>query len=318
MANILELNNCGRGFIKLSNDLADALCKIDLSSREFRVFLAIFRLTAGWNVEAKRLSAEAIATKTHLSANAVSKCISSLLSRRVIFREGGARGDIGICAPNEWVFVVEKAAKTSVPNTAQSAEIVPLGRSLNVPETAQTAENGTLKPDGECAKNGRLHLYTDNKPLVNLPTVDITCPHAENLPAAVPVTKPSAKAAKSADRKSPFGITQMLADNPHNLPEQLLADWIAVRKAKRAAMTLTAWQKLNRELTALALRGVSAEQGLTVAVEAGWQGFEADWVVNRLSQGGGFAGLPVAAKPQAPDFHNGDTSWADALDMEDF
>ena len=182
MPNIVGINNSGRGFIMLSNDLADSLCKIDLSSREFRVFLAIFRLTTGWNVEAKRLSADDIANKTNLAANAVSKCISSLLERKVIYRVGGARGDIGICSPNEWDFVVDKSAKTSVRKKAQSAEIVPLGRSLNVPETAQTAENGTLKENAECAENGSYHLYT-NKPLVNIPTEYITAPQGAKTPA---------------------------------------------------------------------------------------------------------------------------------------
>lgn len=308
MPNIVGINNSGRGFIMLSNDLADSLCKIDLSAREFRVFLAIFRLTSGWNKKTARLPAELIADKTGLRRDVASRVLGALLERRVVYRLGGSHGDIGICEPAEWVMTASKGGKKT---KRDSAEILPIESKRHlVTKTSISDENVTHESGSICDENVTLpHLYTNN----NIPTEYIRAQSAVKKSA-----KPKAKAAAPKKPSSKFGIAQMLADNPHNLPEQLLTDWIAVRKAKRAAMTLTAWQKLNRELTALALRGVSAEQGLTVAVEAGWQGFEADWVVNRLSQGGGFAGSPVAAKPQAPDFHSGDTSWADALDMEDF
>lgn len=58
--------------------------------------------------------------------------------------------------------------------------------------------------------------------------------------------------------------------------EDTLADWIAVRKAKRAGpITQTVADGLRREA---ALAGLSPQEAVRKAVERGWQGFEADWL----------------------------------------
>jgi hypothetical protein len=77
-------------------------------------------------------------------------------------------------------------------------------------------------------------------------------------------------------------MAQMLADNPHQIPEQLLCDWLAQRKAKRAAVTATVWATVNAELGKCAESGITAETAITEALSAGWQGFKASWVINRV------------------------------------
>jgi len=74
----------------------------------------------------------------------------------------------------------------------------------------------------------------------------------------------------------------LLADNPHQVPEQLLSDWLAQRKAKKAAVTATVWSTVNAELAKCAEAGISASTAITEALSAGWQGFKAQWVINRI------------------------------------
>ena len=53
------------------------------------------------------------------------------------------------------------------------------------------------------------------------------------------------------------------------------SDWFQVRKAKRAPLTLTAWEAIKREAV---LARVSPAQAVKLAAESGWQGFKAEWV----------------------------------------
>ncbi|QZI68698.1 replication protein [Pseudomonas protegens] len=251
MTNIVPLRNTG-GFTRMDNQLMDGLMAIDLSAREMKIVLYVAKATLNFNEGAQRIPATAIAKATHIHPDTVSKAISGLLRRRVLFREGGARGDIGLCDPKEWVFVEDpKQTKSS-----DSAQIVRIGSAAK-----QTKTDDSL-------------LYSKNKtPYVNLPSEDITSPPTAQ--AELPVEpKP--------DRKAQFGLTQLLADNPHQVPEQLLSDWLAQRKAKKAAVTFTVWSTVNTELAKCAESGISASTAITEALSAGWQGFKASWVINRI------------------------------------
>jgi hypothetical protein len=63
---------------------------------------------------------------------------------------------------------------------------------------------------------------------------------------------------------------------------QLVADWIAVRKAKRAGpLTETVITGLGREADKA---GISVEQAVRHCCEAGWAGFKAEWFSARASQ----------------------------------
>ncbi|MBD1602465.1 replication protein [Pseudomonas typographi] len=86
-----------------------------------------------------------------------------------------------------------------------------------------------------------------------------------------------------ADRKQAFGKTQMLADNPHGIAEQLVDDYLSLRKTKRAPITARVWANLNSKLTQCKAFGVTADQAIALAVENGWQGFEVDWVTKRIA-----------------------------------
>jgi phage replication O-like protein O len=106
------------------------------------------------------------------------------------------------------------------------------------------------------------------------------------------------------ERKPSFGMSQMLADNPHQIPVQLLTDWLSLRKTKRAPVTQTVWSSVNAELNKCAYLGITAVDAMTEALTAGWQGFKADWVANRLNK-------TAPAANATPDF--ADTTWSHDL-----
>jgi phage replication O-like protein O len=104
------------------------------------------------------------------------------------------------------------------------------------------------------------------------------------------------------ERKPSFGKPQLLANNPYQIPDQLLTDWLALRKTKRAAVSQTVWDALNAELAKCADLGISAVTAMTEALSAGWHGFKADWIANRLAQAG-----RTTTAAAGPDFYS--TDW---------
>lgn len=261
MTNIVPLDK-SRGFTRMDNQLMDGLLAIDLPAREMKIVLYVAKATINFGAGAQRIPATDIAKAINAHPDTVSKAVSSLLRRRVLFREGGARGDIGVNEPKDWVYVTEpKQTKT-----ADSAQVVRIGS-----ESKQTKTADSL-------------LYSKNlTPYVFLPSEENTCPPSDETPAPV-----------KADRKAPFGKSAMLADNPHGLDETLIADYLTVRKAAKAPVTARIWAALNQKLEQCKAFGIQPAQALTVAVENGWRGFEVDWVTKRIS-----AQLPAQAKPHS-------------------
>lgn len=252
MTNIVHIDK-SRGFTRMDNTLMESLATVDLPARDLRVLMAIARQTIGYQLDTRRLTADEIGKLTNMRRDVTSKSISHLLERRIIFRVGGSRGDIGISPVSEWSFYEEKPQRLTETKTSHSAQIV------------------SLRSDASETKSATCLLYTKKEPLLTLPSEEINPPHEPTEPP-----KP--------DRKTPFGMAQLLADNPHNVPEQLLADWLTQRKAKRAAVTATVWLTVNTELTKCAEAGVTADDAITEALNSGWQGFKASWVIKRLAE----------------------------------
>lgn len=265
MTNIVPLDK-SRGFTRMDNQLMDGLLAIDLPAREMKIVLYVAKATINFGAGAQRIPATDIAKAINAHPDSVSKAVSSLLRRRVLFREGGARGDIGVNEPKDWVYVPEpKQAKT-----ADSAQVVRIGE-----ESKQTKTADSL-------------LYSKNlTPNVFLPSEENTCPPSDE----------QLTPAKS-DRKAPFGKAAMLADNPHGLDESLIADYLTVRKAAKAPVTARIWAGLNTKLEQCKSFGIQPAQALEVAVENGWRGFEVEWVTKRV-------GAQVPAKANPKSHHHG-------------
>jgi hypothetical protein len=71
-------------------------------------------------------------------------------------------------------------------------------------------------------------------------------------------------------------VDSLLAD----LSPQVVADFKALRKAKKAAITVTAIEGIRREASKA---GVTLERALATCCERGWQSFKADWYTGQQS-----------------------------------
>jgi len=270
MTNIVHIDK-SRGFTRMDNQLMDGLMAIDLPGRELKVALFIAKATINYQAGAIRIKATDVAKATHMHPDVASKAISHLLKRRVICREGGSRGDISMCDPKEWVYF-ECPTRTIWSDSDHMSRVVQM--------PSQTKTDDSL-------------LYTKKEKQIPLPTEGSV---VEVKPA------PKARKAKSAD-DSTFGKSQMLNDNPFGLNEQSIDDYLKLRKAKRAPVTARVWANVNAALTKCAAAGIQAEKAIELAVLNGWQGFEADWIIGRLT--GKQAGSRSASG--APDFFS--TDW---------
>ena len=79
----------------------------------------------------------------------------------------------------------------------------------------------------------------------------------------------------SKDKKSASALTIP------EISDSLMADFLKVRKAKRAPLTDTAVEGIRREADKA---GLSMLQAITVCVENSWQGFRADWYAERQAK----------------------------------
>lgn len=60
--------------------------------------------------------------------------------------------------------------------------------------------------------------------------------------------------------------------------EVVARDWLAIRKAKKAVLTETAWNAILREAKKA---GMPVGEAIKISVERGWQGFKAEWLKDR-------------------------------------
>jgi hypothetical protein len=72
-----------------------------------------------------------------------------------------------------------------------------------------------------------------------------------------------------------------MAEKPDDVDQQTWDDYVAIRKAKRAPLTKTAWKRLMTEITKA---GWTAEDALQECNARGWVGFSADWTKTRAEQ----------------------------------
>ena len=155
-----ELEN---GYLRLANQIQDALCIVELSGREFRVLNAIVRLTYGWSKKSDRIANSLIADKTTLKVKHVSEAVLSLAYRNIIIlRRIGQTRYIGINTHlDKWAYT--KPNCTRCPAAFPAAEVVTwvitipeFGDSVFTPSTIP--ENGDNHPQ----KQGKGSLKTGN------------------------------------------------------------------------------------------------------------------------------------------------------------
>jgi len=103
--------------------------------------------------------------------------------------------------------------------------------------------------------------------------------HVAHKPGKEPVKEPI-KEKKSADAPAPRPAKAGFPI-PDGIESQAWADWMLVRKAKRAPMTETAWNRHGREAEKA---GISPNAAVVACVEYNWQGFDAGWYAERQAR----------------------------------
>ena len=110
-----------------------------------------------------------------------------------------------------------------------------------------------------------------------------------------PIAKP--KATKPAGDKTAVAAVAC----PSDVDAAVFADFLAIRKVKRAPLTATALGGIRREADKA---GVTLEEALTVCCERGWVGFRADWHRESALTNGRPAGNPNPNKQEALEARN--------------
>ena len=100
--------------------------------------------------------------------------------------------------------------------------------------------------------------------------------------------------AQTAQPAKPTGIAQ-----PDGVCQQVWADFLQIRKAKRSPLTATALAGIEREA---AKAGIGLQQALEVCCESGWAGFKADWFANQRTANAPAQGRGQIGRKQAQSF----------------
>ena len=107
-------------------------------------------------------------------------------------------------------------------------------------------------------------------------------------------------------KTSSFDLKAMLADNPHNIPESMLNDWLDVRKTKKNKVTATAWNKINKTMTDIEKKlGINPSNAFETMVTRGWQSVELEYFQNNSNGSAGATSQGTGVK----DYYGNDITW---------
>lgn len=134
-------------------------------------------------------------------------------------------------------------------------------------------------------------------------TIDITNNNKENTntPAAVCVQNSREYPDTLYGQLTESKLPEVFESNPFDIPDDLLSDWVIIRKKKRQAITVTAWNGLNKELAKCYEKGIDAVEAFEEMVNRGWSTLKTDWIEQKKSH-----------------FDNHSTAWAKGIEKDLF
>jgi pyruvate/2-oxoglutarate dehydrogenase complex dihydrolipoamide acyltransferase (E2) component len=186
-----------------------------------------------------------------------------------------ARCGLSVRAVQGHIADLEKTGMVSRENRHGRSNLFTLHhRRFCTPQNLHPAESAPTTP-AESAPPQNLH------PAESAPHPAESAPHpAESAPptpaesAPITVIEPSLNRQSNhhgAKRAQVVGGVFGLGD----VDQQVLADWLAHRKRRKADVTATVVADLRKQA---ALAGLSVEDAIRTAIRRGWTGFEAAWV----------------------------------------
>ena len=162
------------------------------------------------------------------------------------------------------------------------------GTEIVLCETPHREESGA-KPDHGITRESENPTVGKPDPLVNLESLvnlDTSVNLEENLKEAPPIGSDPVVDPPKPLRSKPPAIQLDYSAWPTMPSAQVMADWVAARKTKRAPISQTVIDQFGNELRKAAGLGYSVDQCLAECITSGWQGFKAAWIANRNNTGG--------------------------------
>jgi hypothetical protein len=77
---------------------------------------------------------------------------------------------------------------------------------------------------------------------------------------------------------------QKTVSKPEDIDQQIWQDFLDLRRQKKAKLTLTAWERIRKELDRGKEQGYTPNDMMAEAVASGWQAFKLDWYLNRVQK----------------------------------
>ena len=79
------------GFLKIANEIIDALARLHLSGNQWRVLMVVLRQTYGWNQKEARITVTQFQQKTGLDRRHTVRELNALISRKIIAKIGNGK-----------------------------------------------------------------------------------------------------------------------------------------------------------------------------------------------------------------------------------
>lgn len=130
-------------------------------------------------------------------------------------------------------------------------------------------------------------------PLVDLPPNPIIEPINNPIKKDISSSTPKKQKTKSASLEKPCDVS-----------EQVWQDLLALRKAKKSPLSVSAWNIAKKQIEEVQVKtNHTLEQILLVWIERGWQGFKAEWYFNHINAQNSQGNQHASPQPVNPATH---------------
>ena len=276
----------------------EALTDSRLSDPERRVLLALYSFR-NKNADTVWPSAEAIAARARIGDRTWISKLTKLLSEKgwLTKKRRGFTGGI------EYALSVPDFASDELSNLDSQSKSVLESQSKLGP--ASKLDSGTLSKLDSEPKNV---LGSQSKLGAASKLGAGTLSNLDSEPKNVLESQSKYKELQSEQQREHKNIKQKksrldYSSWPAMPDEQIFADWLDMRKRKRAAVSQTVVDQFGKELTRAVAAGYTVSQCLAECVTRNWQGFKFEWIQNS-----------IGVTNHAPNQRNRGKTWAERQD----
>ena len=261
------------GFVRIANELHQALARSRMTGNERAVVDAVIRLTYGYQKKEARITGETFAKWTGLDSSDCGSIVAELVRRHILVR-AGSRSPISLNKDYSQWEKPRGAHRRVKRKDIESGENRPTRESEE--ETPQSGDNRPTQ------SGDNRPTYKDSKDIPPLPSVEGEGTSDETNLNSDPVG-PQPETTHQKPKTQPSRLD--LSNLPAEVSVEAVQGFIEHRKALKKPLTQRALNlNVNEAIRAAkSIPGLTPDQALDEAVLAGWQGVKADWLARRLS-----------------------------------